>query len=473
MSVRRLVVATGIGVAALILAVGIGADLQIYADGSIFAYSVAVEDAWAYHWHNISGRIFVYLFFFVPAEAVVALTGDASAGIMTYGILHFSAPALGLLATYAADRSRIRVFFAFACLSTAGLAPLVFGFPTEMWAAHALFWPGLALCHRGGHGAARFAMVLVALLSLMLTHEGALVLALAILATVAMGGWRTAALRRTGAAFVIALAGWGMVKATFRPDDYFAAIIASAALDFIHLKSLGSGIFLVLGGAIAAFLALACALRSIHVMKAELFAAMAVMLGLAIYWSGWDGAVHAEDRYPARTALLIVPPILAGVAAGLALAAENRLRLPVSVPPAVLAWAASPAMARLAIGAYALVLLVHAVETAKFVDAWVDYKGAVRALAMGDAADPELGDPRFVSSARIRDDLNRLAWMSTTPYLSVLVAPGLAPRRLVVDPARDNYFWLSCETAEASERNGRAVPLVSRHLIRVHACLYR
>ena len=42
----------------------------------------------------------------------------------------------------------------------------------------------------------------------------------------------------------------------------------------------------------------------------------------------------------------------------------------------------------------------------------------------------------FVSSLRITDDLNRLSWFSNTPYLSVLLAPNFAPKRLVVDPLR-------------------------------------
>ena len=56
------------------------------------------------------------------------------------------------------------------------------------------------------------------------------------------------------------------------------------------------------------------------------------------------------------------------------------------------------------------------------------------ALAIGTASDPELGSPLFVSSRHIGIELNRAAWNSTTPYLSVLVAPRLAPTRLVVDP---------------------------------------
>jgi len=41
-----------------------------------------------------------------------------------------------------------------------------------------------------------------------------------------------------------------------------------------------------------------------------------------------------------------------------------------------------------------------------------------------------------------------------------------------VDP-QAYYFWLSCETATASEAADRAVPVQSRRLVRVHACLHR
>jgi len=122
--------------------------------------------------------------------------------------------------------------------------------------------------------------------------------------------------------------------------------------------------------------------------------------------------------------------------------------------------------------AIVLVLLVHGVETAKFIAAWSQYKVAVRALAMGSEADPALGDPRFVSSHRIAAGPNRLAWSSTTPYLAVLLAPDLDPARLVVDPDA-GYFWLSCATASRSETKGTAVPAPARRLIRLHACLNR
>jgi len=80
--------------------------------------------------------------------------------------------------------------------------------------------------------------------------------------------------------------------------------------------------------------------------------------------------------------------------------------------------------------------------------------------------------PVMLGSQRIGPDLNRLSWVSTTPYLSVLVSPNLKPQRLVVDPD-SGFFWLSCRTATMSLRTARAVPVESRRLVRLEACLHR
>ena len=123
----------------------------------MFSYAVAAQDVWAFHWHDISSRLTVFFLSLWPAELYVGLTGSPWGGIVVYGFLFYVAPLIGLVATFIADRSRGRIIFAYACLSTALLCPLVFGFPTEMWMAHALFWPTLAAAHyaqRGVIGAA-------------------------------------------------------------------------------------------------------------------------------------------------------------------------------------------------------------------------------------------------------------------------------------------------------------------------------
>ncbi len=470
---RGVAVAAGLIAALAFVIVGIGFRLQLYGDGSLFSYAVAAEDAWAFHWHNISGRAFIFLYAYQPAEALVHVTGSAQAGIALYGFLFFSAPLAGLVATWFADRSPRRIVFVYACASTAVLLPLVFGAPTEMWMAHALFWPALALCHGAPRGTGSLLLIVGTLLALAFTHEGALVLEAAILVTVALRGLQDPALLRTFGAIVVVLLIWLAVKTALPPDDYTAGVMHAAAFNFIDVTELArSPLFVLLVAALAAYAVLCAVLRLFNPAYATIAALALVAAGLAGYWLRFDHALHTDHRYYLRTALLFAIPLFGGFAAAYALRAEGRLRLPLPFLSPVLSILAATPMLRALTGALALVMLVHGVETAKFIAYWEDYKAAIRSLAAGTAADPALGDPRFVSSDRVEPDVDRLRWRSTTPFLSVLLAPGMAPQRLVVNP-RAGYFWQSCRTATASEQADRAVPVEARRLLRVYACLHR
>ena len=153
--------------------------------------------------------------------------------------------ALGLLLTWALDRSRGRIVFAYACMSAACLCPLVFGFPTEVWVMHALFWPTLAACHYARRGVAGAALILALMLALMFTHGGALISIAAILATLALRGLRDAALRRACGIALAVVTAWVIVKATLRPDDYMAAVLVRAALHVFDISIL-TGDFMLL-----------------------------------------------------------------------------------------------------------------------------------------------------------------------------------------------------------------------------------
>ena len=469
-ALRTLIIAAGICWSVLFVMIGLRYGLQMYADGSIFSYSVAAEDAWKFHWHNISGRLFVFLYAYAPAETYVRLTGDAHGGIVVYGLLFFAAPLFGLVATYAADRSRGRIMLGYACLSTACLCPLVFGFPTEVWVSHALFWPTLAVGHYS-RGRLAGVAVFVMLLALILSHAGALIFAVTILMTLFLRGSRDAAFLRALGCFVAAVAIWAVVLAAFRPDPLVADILYRAALHVFDIAILSGDLVLLLLVTVAAYVAAFCALRRFAGRNAHLHAAAMVAAALAVYWLWFDHALHADNRYYLRTLLLVVTPMLGALAGMHALYAEGRLQGSWPLLSGVVAAATGPLATRLAAGAVGLVMLVHAVETAKFVTGWERYTAAVRTLATGSLSDPALGDARFVSSGRIGDDLNRLSWLSTTPFLSVLLAPHLAPTRLVVDP-RSNFFWLSCATATASAEADRAIPVESRRLVQRYACLH-
>jgi hypothetical protein len=470
-SLRASIIAAGIGASLLFIIVGLAFQLQLFGDGSIFSYSVAAQDAWAFHWHNISGRLFSYLYAYVPAQSYVALTKDPAGGIFIYGLLHFSAPLLGLAATRIADRTNGRIIFVYACFSTACLCPLVFGFPTEMWMAHAVFWPALALCLSAPASARGAATVFVALIAVVFTHEGGIVLAAAILFALLLRGWRDRLFLRAACAFLTAIAIWSIVKLAIAPDDYISGVLASAAYRFIDISNLEQPVLLVLLGVLWDYMIAVLVLRR-FAAAAPLYAASLSAAALIIYWLWFDTSLLTDDRYELRTVLLIATPALGLAAAVQTMNEEARGNSPFRFLMPLASAIEKRLDSQIILGAIALIVLVHVVETTKFVRAWTNYKSAVRALAIGTESDPALGDPAFVSSKRIPADLNRLAWNSTTPYLSVLVAPGLAPARLVLDPDT-GYFWLSCETATRSEQTSTALPWQARQLIRKYSCLHR
>src|SRR5260370_37674292 len=125
--------------------------------------------------------------------------------------------------------------------------------------------------------------------------------------------------------------------------------------------------------------------------------------------------------------------VLGGLAAAYALHADDQLELSVPLLPLLSALARQSTIQAIT-GAFAIIMLVHAVETAKFALAWTDYKAAVRSLATGTASDPDLRDARFVSAHRNSPELDRSPWCSTAHFLAVLLAPGLVPPPPAVYP---------------------------------------
>ena len=59
-ALRTFAVSIGICWAILFLVLSARYQLQLYGDGALFSYALAVQETWSFHWHNISGRILVY-----------------------------------------------------------------------------------------------------------------------------------------------------------------------------------------------------------------------------------------------------------------------------------------------------------------------------------------------------------------------------------------------------------------------------
>lgn len=446
--------------AALVVAVafpllGVGFRLNLFADASLFSYGVAACDAWEFHFRQIPTRISAFLLSVLPGQVLGCLVGRPALGVAAYAVLFFSAPLLGLLATRAADRAG--TLLPWAALSVLLLCPLVFGFPSELWVALAAAWPAFVLCHApGGRGRQLAAALAFAILAC--GHEAGLVTAFVILAALAIGPGRGRALRFALPALLPGLLAWLWLKLAIRNDPYLDEVLARVMLTFITPRLiLGPSILFPL--AIPAVLALAWLLT-----RRWWLAGAAALLAAALFWLVAGIPLHAEGRYYARSMLF------AGTAALLlaaALDAAGWLRWP-------RAWAArgTAARRRLVLGTVALCLALHAVQLGRFLVLWADYRQGIAALAMGEAADPALGAADFVGSDRLGPRFAPVAWHSTTPFLGVLVTPGMDPPRLVVDPAA-GYFWFDCAAATRSAARPLALPAAARDKLRRYTCLHR
>src|SRR5450631_3875818 len=361
---RALVIGVGLCWSVAFVAVALRYELELYADGAMFSYAVAVQDVWAFHWHNISGRLSVFLLSLLPAEIYVGLSGNPGAGIVVYGLLFYLAPLAGLIATFAADRSRGRLIFVYACASTALLCPLVFGFPTEMWLAHALFWPALAVSHFAKPTAAGTALVLLVMLVLAFTHEGALALTFAIVATLAPRGWRDALFLRAAAVLTMVLVAAVAAKIMLPPDECYSSVLLRAALHFFDLSIFQVPIVLLLFAALAGYGAIFLALSRLTPDRAYLYAALIAISALIVYWLRLDQSILASSRYYLRTALVIVTPAFGALAV--------LSTWPGDGEPALLfprlqraITAARSRFAKPLAAVFVVITLVHLVETAK------------------------------------------------------------------------------------------------------------
>ena len=98
------------------------------------------------------------------------------------------------------------------------------------------------------------------MLTLAFAHEGALVLAFAIVATLALRGLRDALFLRGAACLVAVLAASVAAKIVLPPDDYYADVLTRAALHFFDPTIFQVSIVMLLFGVLAGYGIIALAL---------------------------------------------------------------------------------------------------------------------------------------------------------------------------------------------------------------------
>ncbi len=450
---------------------GLVYHVEAYGDGSIFAYAIAVQDTWAFHWHNIAPRLTVYAFTMLPAEFVVRITGNPYAGMATYGGLFFGTQILGLVATWCWDISPRKLFFTFACASVMLLDPLVFGAPSEVWVSNAFFWPTLA--YGSFKATTKNSMIVMTLLmsALVLSHETALPFAVMIATSVLIFCIHPLQKRAALVALAIAILAWSVIKVQIPPDAYYADVLKRAALNFFNPSLLLCALVLILTSSLVFYLSVLAILHRCHRQNPTALAVALTLGALAVYWLWYDHTIHAESRYYMRTFLAGGILVLGTLAVLVNAHVEHGASSSSRWIARGFAFFQQPTSTRGLCGALCIVTGIYIVETAKFVSVWDMYQRDLRSLVLSEQADPSLGNPAFVSSKRLGTQVSQLAWYSTTPYLGLIVS-NFQARRLPID-AIGRYFWLACSTATQNMKATRVVPESARDMIRVYSCLHR
>ncbi len=423
----RMILWLAVAWCAAFVAIGLGARLLLFADGGLFAYSVAAGDSWDFHFRQIPARAAAWALTAGFGEAIGRATGMPALGVWAYHAAFLALPALSLAATWRADRTgRI---LPWAAASTALLLPLVFGFSTELWVAHAGFWPALAL----GWHAAPLPWLALALAVTALSHEAGLLWAIGAVALLVLAGRR--ALLRGALALLPALLGFALLKLLVRPDPYVAEVMGRVGAEFLTWRPAFAPVLLGFGAVLGGWALLARVTR---------WAPWLVAVALLAWWASGAAPLHAEGRYFARTLVFLGAALLALLAV-----LDARGWLPKrDLRPALL-----------------LVALLHAGELARFTHGWLAHMQAMRALVATPGEGP-------ATVAMLPPASAPFAWHSTVPFLSVMVTPGYAPARLVVDPAT-SYFWFGCAQAERNAAAERALPQATRAEIARYACAGR
>lgn len=342
--------------AAMLPVIAVIYRVTAFADGSFFVLSILTADPWNFGWVSYPSRITAFVLTILPPFAVGRLTGDPTLAVGTYSAIMGALPLAGLLATRFLSTPGAP-WPALCAASTIVLAFNVAFFPTEMWLAHAMIWPLLALAARPG---APLAAISVLSLATAFVHEAAIPLVGLALVHGALAARRPALVAVLAAVVAAAIVVKGLAPIA---NDEIARTVGQNALDFLSPGNVFTNVVVSVLMAIGLWLALRVALRPASA-RGEIVIVAAVCLVAAVQSVVWPGPPHVLRRYIARSLIFV------GLAA--TLGAAIALQVLPGLASRIAAWRERHIQPLLA--AAAVIVLVsafgHAAETARFLGHW-------------------------------------------------------------------------------------------------------
>lgn len=352
----RAVVLVAFAMSAALPVVAVLFRVTPFADGSFFVLSLLSPDPWDFGWESYPSRLTAFALTILPPFWIGRLTGNGSLAVGAYSAIMGLLPLAGLLATrrVAAPGSH---WLTICAISTIVLAFSVTFFPTEMWLAHTLIWPLVALAAKTE---ARAGAILALSLVTAFVHEAAIPLVVLAL----LHGFLIT--RRVGLLLVLAaVAGVSIAVKLFAPiaNGEIARTVGDNALNFLNPDNFVNNFTIVATLAVLLLLALRLILRP-DSRRAEIMILAVVCAAAAAQIAFWPGPPHVMRRYVGRTI------IFAGLSATLAAA----ILLQMSPAIAAMAERGRARYGDVLLGVLTVVVVVsavgHVAETARFLRHW-------------------------------------------------------------------------------------------------------
>jgi hypothetical protein len=439
--------------------------VMLHGDGSFFVFAIEVGRPWGLKWSHIASRAAVYVLTVLPSVVIsrgLHLSPMATAdlnGAIFYGVVAVQFAA----ATWLAWRARAE-FLVFLAVQYVLSFAIGFGFPSEILLAPGFLWICLYLCLREKLALAPF---LACLLGLVFTHELALPSALVATAVAARRIEASERGARRKVDRLVLLAGaaavfgaFVAVRAAFGGDGSDSnAIYVFDPRRVLDNPTLLLMLLAAAGAYIAARRRL-LVLRGARSMALVVGGAALIPIAVRALWPSFD---YAAGRYESARTIAGLSMFVLSSAYGLAL--FGRTRAPRGRKPAVAGAAAAALLTAIGVSSGA---------GAAFLSDWlVAFSGFRQIVSVAPAGE----HPQFVSVHALAPRMGerafavfeRLGFDWVTPYRSIVVADGAAPRVIVYG---DGDYRGYCRFAQTAAGAPTAVPQATLSAFQAFACAY-
>lgn len=441
------------GLLAIGAVAGAVCGVMAFADGGYFVFGMATGDPWHLFWNNVPQRAAAYVITIAPLEWALdrGLLSVASL-LPIYSAVFLGFPvACMALAPLSLGREQRRLLI-YPALALAGIAPLLYGFPTEVWLMLGAFWVVLFTVIGRARARARLAVFALSLPVLLFLHDLGILLSLVILGFVALRALLDREKRVTagvmlGVALPV-LACWLWVKLYVPiPDPVFARQIAGNGAQMLDPRlMLKSGPLVAI--ALATLLVLGLAWRRVDRGRAAIAAVL--LFAVMVAAGGYMLKPFIPGHYTLR---ILVTGINLGLA-GLAFMSDvSGTPRPRPAYAGMSGWTVLLATA---------VIAQQAVMTGFFLRDWSTYRSTLGGLASAPARTPDLdladlGPALAGADARTRRIvLTQMNWGWPTLYQNYVLS-NFRPHRLFVHMRHANV--LSCATVSAVDVRGLHIPV--------------